>query len=171
MDSDLNAIIAILFIFIISLGVIFSFNIIIRYMGRIGRFEMLLIIVIMGFSLGYVVSLISYQQSLPDMRDLKRQTDIELIANALEAYLDSNDYDLKVIEKIPKCPNAEYIGTDPGKVNITDILKNEYLTEMPLDPFAKTLGNTYYTICISNSFRLELQAPKSETKDVISVIK
>lgn len=171
MDSDLDAIIAILFIFIISLGVIFSFNIIIRYMGRIGRFEMLLIIVIMGFSLGYVVSLISYQQSLPDMRDLKRQTDLEMIANGLEAYLDSHNYDLKVLEKIPKCPNAEYIGTDSGKVNIIEILEDEYLSEMPMDPFAKTIGNTYYTVCMSATFRLELQAPKSETKDVISVIK
>lgn len=171
MNDDTNAVVAILFIFIISLGIIFFFNITVRYFGSISRFQLFLIIIIMGFSLGYVVSLISYQQSLPEVRDLQRETDLQLIADGLDAYFNSQEYDKALYVSIPKCPVKEYIGTTEGAIDLVSILEDNYLSQMPMDPFAKTTANTFYTICINKSLRIEVSAPKSETSDVISVIK
>lgn len=171
MNIDNNEIFAILMIFIITLGIIFFLNVTVRYMGRITRFEMVIIIIIMGFSFGYLVSLISYQQSLPAIRDLKRQTDLQLIADSLDSYFKSNEYNSRIINILPKCPETKYIGTDLETVNLVDILEDEYLSEMPIDPFARSTKNSYYTICINPNLRIELSAPKSEESDVISVIK
>lgn len=171
MNIDNNEIFAVLMIFIITLGIIFFLNVTVRYMGRITRFEMVIIIIIMGFSFGYLVSLISYQQSLPSIRDLKRQTDLQLIADSLDSYLKTNSYSERIINTVPRCPKTEYIGTDLGAINLVDVLEDEYMSEMPIDPFARSTKNTYYTICINDNLRIEVKAPKSEESDVISVIK
>jgi hypothetical protein len=171
MEQDLNSIIAILFIFIISLGVIFFFNVTVRYIGRITRWELFIIIIIMGFSLGYVVSLISYQQSLPEIRDLKRETDLQLISDGLATYFKAIGYDKKVFDTIPNCPQTQYIGTSANTINLVEPLEEYYLNSMPIDPFAKSIENSFYTICIKENLRIVLSAPKSELTDVISVIK
>jgi hypothetical protein len=42
---------------------------------------------------------------------------------------------------------------------------------MPMDPFAQSIEDTLYTVCINDNLRIEVGAPRSEIIDVISVIK
>lgn len=170
MNDNLNAVGIVLIVFIVTIGILFFINITIRNLGKIGRFELLMVIIIFGFSLGYMLSLLSYQESLPKMRDLRRLSDIQLLVNALDNYLDNNDYDTLVIASIPLCPNSKYIGNDMGLYSMNYLLEENYIAEIPSDPESKGINNTLYSICKKETNRIVISALKSELSE-IKVIK
>lgn len=168
--SDLDLLTGVLIIFVISLGILFFLNIVVRNLGKIGRLEILMVIIIISFSLAYMLSLFNYQQSLPEVRDLQRVTDIDYVAQGLDSFLDDHDYDGSIINTYPKCPNAIFIGNEDNLINLEGYLLGNYLNEMPFDPKAIDTKNTQYSLCVNKALRVVINAPNAETR-VISVTK
>ncbi len=166
MVSDLDLLTGVLIIFVISLAVLFFLNIVVRNLGKIGRLELFLVIIIISFSLAYMLSLFNYQKSIPEVRDLKRVTDIDSIAHALDTFLDEHDYDGSIINTYPKCPNSQYIGSNDGLINLEGYLLGSHLSEMPYDPKAKDSKNTLYALCVNSALRIVISAPEGETRSI-----
>lgn len=171
MTENTNIVLIIFYIFLISIGLIFFFNVTLRYVGRLQRTDIFVIFIILIVGLILLINYLNFARGYADSRNAQRSTDVQIIADAFDEFISEFGYGVDVIDMVPTCPNVRFIGTETNMVDLTSKFLENNLTAIPVDPGVGTNIDTGYTICITTTKRIVVNAPYAENDKVITAKK
>jgi prepilin-type N-terminal cleavage/methylation domain-containing protein len=109
-----------------------------------------------------------------DTRNAQRSADVAQILNAVTQYTSEEGRSAATLQAalgttIPNCTDGgAFVGNGTGNINLSTVLVEEYIVAIPMDPSNGSEANTRYTICLTDSGRVQIDAPDAEGK-VVSV--
>lgn len=110
---------------------------------------------------------INPSDELARARNVKRETDIRLISQAIVMYKAEHSADSFTSLNIPACSSkVADIGTGIDMVNLEIKLVPDYILEVPSDPSVTSGQSTGYTICKNPNDKILLAAPDAENSEV-----
>lgn len=157
----------VIYAFFITVGLIFILNIFFRFRRKLNRVEFMLIFSIIFIISLYIFTIVNYNKDFSKTRNTERVVGIGIISQAVQVYLRDYAYDLKDLGNIPLCPQVNSIGDAAGSVNLQEKLKDISLPILPVDPLRGNMGNSGYTICLTKSSRVKIDAPYAENNYLI----
>jgi prepilin-type N-terminal cleavage/methylation domain-containing protein len=102
-----------------------------------------------------------------DTRNAQRSADVTQILNAVTQYTSEEGNSVTTFGTITNCTTgSSSIGTDG--IDLAATLVDEFIVAIPVDPSSGTDAVTGYTICLTDSGRVQIDAPDAEGK-VVSV--
>jgi type IV pilus assembly protein PilA len=129
--------------------------------------EILIVVALIIILATITIIAINPGKNFQDTRNAQRSSDVTSILNAVTQYTSEEGNSLAAFT-INACPTPTAIGT--GGVDLASILVEEYIVEIPKDPQpAGTDADTGYTICLTDTGRVEISAPNAEGGKTISV--
>lgn len=168
MSDGANIVLVIFYIFFVTVGLIFFFNITLRNVGRLHSGDLIVIAVVIVASVLYILNLMNYSKGYADTRNAQRSVDVQIIADAVDQYLSSYRYRFFELGRVPTCPEVKAIGSAPGNINLAEKLGDSSLPSVPLDPGDGTPEDTGYTICITSTSRVSINAARAENGKIIT---
>lgn len=171
MSDSANIVLVIFLIFFISMGLIFFFNITLRYIGKLNKADVILVIIVIVAGLLFAINLLTYSKGYADTRNAQRSTDVQIIADSVGDYISVYRYRLNELGGIPTCPTIKKIGTASGNINLQEKMQETNLATVPFDPSVGNDSDTGYTICSTQTGRIVVNAPAAENGKVITAKK
>jgi len=98
-------------------------------------------------------------------RNARRSIDVQQILEAITIYSVEKNYNVNELN-VSVCPGWTVIGTQSRAMNLSEMLVDEYLVAVPMDPLIGTEENTGYSICKTSSGRLHINALGELGKDI-----
>ncbi len=130
--------------------------------------EIILVIIAIIVLLGIIIVIISPYKNFSETRNLKRESDINTILNAVYQYTIDNSSLPTTITKTKTEICATEATTCTGLVDLNMLKK--YLSTLPRDPNGKCKTNGIcYTIMKTVENRITITAPNAESDKIISV--
>jgi hypothetical protein len=135
---------------------------------------------VMLFLLGIiygVYKLANIDGKFAQSRNVQREISLQTIADAIYSYSLSTGKPINSLGEIRMCSQSfTRIGTtEPTStgewINLQKELQGNFIPILPKDPSGGNDADTGYTICKHDSNRLELNAPRAELGQKISIIK
>lgn len=141
--------------------------------------ELILVISILAILATITIVSINPPKQLAKSRDAKRTADVYLILGALHNYAADHDGDWPVEITTEEKEICVTDGVDCTELYDLSILTNnqEYLDSIPKDPLCLTTdygcgdSNTGYFLKITNSGKISVSAPMTESDNLISVVR
>lgn len=136
--------------------------------------EILIVVALIIILATITIVAINPAKNFRDTRDAQRSADVSQILNAVTQYTSEEGNSLSGIT-IATCVVGDTnvgtpIGTGTGNANLSSVLVDEYIVEIPKDPSVGTDANTGYIICVTAGGRVQITAPNAEGEGkVISV--
>ena len=138
--------------------------------------ELLIVIAIIGILAAASFTSLNTGTARGKARNLERESDINLILNAVYQYATDNNGSFPGPDPIPTGSPIEICFTEDGSppscsghVNLSDLTNaSEYLVKIPIDPQENSSNGTGYTIVKTGSGRITISAPLAESGDTIS---
>ena len=167
MSDTTNIILIIFYIFFVSVGLLFFFNITYRYIGRLSGIDLIVVFVVVVAMGAFVLNLLVFTKGYADTRNAQRSQDVETISNAVAGFVEDSRTRVQQLGPLPVCPNTAPIGSAAGNIDLATKL-TDTLTSMPTDPTDGSLEDTGYAICRTLTLRVQISAPKAENGKLIS---
>lgn len=106
---------------------------------------------------------INPSRNLAQARDTQRRNIITELANSITLYLSEEGNSLDTLgtaagASIPTCPAVVSIGTATGNINLSSVLVEEFIGQIPTDPLSGTTGDTGFSLCQSGGGRFRITA-------------
>ena len=171
MTDNTNIVLIILYIFLISLGLIFFFNITLRYIGHFSKIEVMFIFLVILIGLIFVINYLNFARGYADSRNAQRSADVQIIADTFDDYISEFGYGPDLTNLIPTCPSVRFIGKEANMVDLTSKFIENSLVAVPLDPAVGNEQNTGYTICVTTTKRIVINAPHAENDKIVTAKK
>jgi len=146
--------------------------------GAFSLIEILIVVTLMIILATITIIAINPAKNFRDTRNAQRSSDVSAILNAVTQYTSEEGNAIGGLGTILPCDDglggtqASAIGTSDvnlAGVTSTDALVEEYIVEIPMDPSVGDAADTGYTICTTESGRVEIAAPNAEDGKVITV--
>jgi hypothetical protein len=166
-----NLVLTIFFIFIITMGLIIFFNIVLRYVGKLSRKDIVLMAIATFAIVFLTMNLFYFSGNYADSRNAQRSSDVNIILDAVSEFTTVYPYNLDRVGEVPACPAVKKIGSGTGNIDLANKLGQGYLLEIPVDPEVGNVSDTGYTICLSASGRVVIDAPFAENNRIITARK
>jgi len=134
--------------------------------------EILLVVALISIFAAITIVALNPAKNFANTRNAQRSSDVREILSAVTQYTSEQDHSIDDFKTIIDCKSgAAIIGTTVGKeyVDLSVILVDEYIIEIPMDPSVGTVANTGYTICTTSSGRIQVDAPNAENGKTIVV--
>lgn len=133
--------------------------------------EILVVVSLIAILAAVTIVSVNSAKNFADTRNATRSSDVNSILNAVTQYLSEQGNTVASLGTIPACSPgpAAAIGSDTGNVNLGTTLVPSYIVSIPKDPSNGTDANTGYTICITETNRIQISAPSAENGKIISV--
>ena len=136
-------------------------------MGRLTKFDLGLIFVVVAFIIAMIVNLVIFSKGYADTRNAQRSEDVMIISQAVAEFMQTSRYRINELGVVPICPQTNKIGTATGSIDLSVKLQETSLVTVPLDPSGGTAADTGYAICITESSRIEVIATRAENGKII----
>jgi hypothetical protein len=173
MAESWSTIIILLLFLVTAVSVIFFLNIALHYYRHISKTAVVIMIILLGLTMGTGLAGLSLIREQPAARNAQRSNDVQVILDAVWTYAGDVGFTPDKLNFIPACPVnnndplADEIGILSGKVDLQHYLFPEYLTQIPEDPSGRSQGATGYTVCRNQDHRFEVAAPLAENGKMI----
>ncbi|MDY0097480.1 MAG: prepilin-type N-terminal cleavage/methylation domain-containing protein [Candidatus Dojkabacteria bacterium] len=132
--------------------------------------EILVVVALIIILATITIVAINPAKNFRDTRNAQRSADVSQILNAITQYTSEEGNAIEDFGTITNCTlGTSDIGTDTGNINLTTILVDEYIVEIPMDPSNGTEEDSGYDICVTDTGRVQIDAPGAEDGKVISV--
>jgi type II secretory pathway pseudopilin PulG len=120
--------------------------------------EILVVVALIIILATITIVAINPAKNFRDTRNAQRSTDVMTILNAVTQFTSEEGNALSDLGTIATCPATTIIGTtaEAGYVDLSTQLVEEYLVEIPMDPSDGTEADSGYTICQTDTGRVEI---------------
>jgi len=173
MAESWSTIIILLLFLVTAVSVIFFLNIALHYYRHISKTAVVIMITLLGLTMGTGLAGLSLIKEQPAARNAQRSNDVQVIVDAVWTYAGDVGFTPDKLNFIPACPVNNNdpmfgeIGLLGGKVDLQHYLGADYLVQMPVDPYGNSEGATGYTICLNQDHRFVVAAPLAENGKMI----
>lgn len=126
--------------------------------------EILLVVLLISILIFAVaIVAINPQKNIADARNTTRTTDVNQILNAVTQYAYEEGHDISDFGPILDCSSgADEIGTCATCIDVSTLLVDEFIVDIPVDPMEGNSENTGYTICLTSGGRVEVASLYAE---------
>ena len=140
---------------------------------KIPRFlliEILVVVALIIILAAITIVAINPGKIFKDSRNAERSAEVSELLNAISQYTSEEGHNIADFGTIASCtgtPSASNIGTGTNEIDLGTILVDEYIVEIPVDPSITSGTDTGYDICITDSGRVQIEAPLAEDKEIV----
>ncbi len=139
--------------------------------------EILLVIALIALLAGIVVIAVNPAKQLADGRNVRRQTDVNTILNAIHQYAIDNNAFPSGINSSDDCQSSGSnsicrtgASTCSGLTDLSDLTENQkYLPSIPVDPQSTDANDTGYYVVKNSNKRIIVCSPSAENGQVIKI--
>lgn len=107
-------------------------------------------------------------ETLEEFRNTQRSNDVYELVNAIQKFYSSNNFPEDQFITVSNCPARKEIGEGVNKINLEELLVDEYINYIPWDPLFGSTEATRYYMCRDED-RFVVSAPKAENERQIEM--
>ena len=139
-----------------------------KYQG-FSLIEILVVVALIIILATITIVAINPAKNFRDSRNAERSAEVSELLNAITQYTSEEGNNIADFGTITSCTTGtSNIGSGTGEIDLETLLVDEYIVEIPVDPSvdAATSTDTGYDICITDSGRIQIDAPLAEEKTI-----
>lgn len=140
-------------------------------MGRLSNIKVLLVFITILVGVIFLINFLNFSRSYADSRNAQRSVDVQTIADNIYEYAVTGVFADDNKTEFPICPTVKKIGEIDGGIDMTKKLRAYELSDIPYDPSVGNATDTGYTVCITQTNRVVVNAPYAENNKVITAKK
>lgn len=132
--------------------------------------EILVVVALIAILATITFIAINPAKNFRDTRNAQRSSAVNEILNAVTQYTSEQGNSVGDFGAIEACDDGtDNIGSGAGNINLSTLLVDEFIVEIPADPSGGSDEDTGYDICLTAGNRVQISAPSAEGGATISV--